>query len=80
MLNISYAEAMPSDNDNDLFDPVTFGRRVKEKADKVGGLRPAAKETGLHFTTVARVAKGKPPSVEHYFRLMKWLTGRAPRQ
>lgn len=35
--------------------------------------RDAAKEVGCSPATVSRVCNGKPPDVENYLRISKWL-------
>jgi transcriptional regulator with XRE-family HTH domain len=56
------------------FDPKAFGRKVMRALEESRlSLRDAAKEIGISHATLHRITKGKPPSIEHYFRLEGWL-------
>lgn len=71
---------MSSMRSEPLFDPEQFGQRVLA-AIKRGGLslRAAAKAAHCDQATLHRVTTGKPPSVETYLRIDRWLNGRNPR-
>ncbi|UEM08008.1 hypothetical protein JL101_035755 (plasmid) [Skermanella rosea] len=64
----------------DEFDPVSFGNRVAEFVQLRGGYRAAAQQTGIHSSTIFQIARGREPKTRHYFRLMKWITGKTPPQ
>jgi hypothetical protein len=60
-----------------LFNRRIFGSNVR--AAYVGrkiGMRKAAKQAGISAATFSRVARGGVPSVEVYFRLVVWLSGK----
>lgn len=60
-------------SNTELFDGEGF-REVLAEAIPGLGLRFVAKATGVHFTSLSRIARGKQvPSVETYYRLCRWL-------
>lgn len=64
---------------DNLFDPVSFGHRVKAKVEQVGNYRAAASEAHIDHRIMHRIAHGKTASVETILRVRKWLTGRSLR-
>jgi len=57
-----------------LFDPVKFGRRVAAKVRRERlSYREAEAQSGVDHAIIHRVASGKPPTVENYLRLVRWL-------
>jgi predicted transcriptional regulator len=64
-------------NSDPLFDPTRFAARVTAAMQRRRlTLRAAAKTSGCDQATFHRVTTGKPPSVETYLRIMRWLRGR----
>lgn len=59
----------------DLFDPVAFGRRLRKALEKADlSLRRAEPLLNVDHATLGRTCCGKPPSVENYLRIVKWLS------
>jgi len=61
-----------------LFDPKLFGLQVKRavqhcQSQSGDGYRAIAKQIGIGHATLSRVCHGKPPTVENYMRLNKWM-------
>ena len=57
-----------------LFDAAAFGSRVLRTMRKRGeSFREVQVKTGVDHVTVFGVSNGKPPSVENYLRLLRWL-------
>ncbi len=57
-----------------LFNADTFGKHLRVRmAEKRQGMRATAKEIGCSLATVSRVCSGKPPDVENYLRIQKWM-------
>lgn len=57
-----------------LFDPIRFGGEFRKKILALGlSYRNAAPLIGVSSATLNRIANGKPPDVENYLRIVKWL-------
>lgn len=58
-----------------LFDPVAFALRVRLRmAERNLMLSEAARESAVDKSILCRICRhNKPPSVENYLRLQKWL-------
>lgn len=57
-----------------LFNADAFATEVRVlMARKHITCREAASEIGCSHATVSRVCNGKPPDVENYLRISKWL-------
>lgn len=49
-----------------------FAQTIKGKRAN-NGLRAAAKDIGISFTTLSRIEQGKVPDVDTFVRICKWL-------
>lgn len=57
-----------------LFDADGFARQVRVRiAERHISVREAAAEIGCSHGTVSRVCNCKPPDVENYLRIVRWL-------
>jgi hypothetical protein len=59
---------------NQLFDSKAFGQRVAARlAWEHLSYREAQIASGVDHAVIHRISRGKPPSVENYLRLLRWL-------
>lgn len=57
-----------------LFDSLAFGNELRRRILKLGlSYRTAAPLIRVDKSTLNRTANGKPPDVENYLRMIKWL-------
>ena len=61
-----------------LFNPrnygVLVGRHIAQRQRATGeGYRAIGREIGIGHATLSRVARGKPPSIEVYLKLNRWM-------
>lgn len=57
-----------------LFDPVEFGKKVAGKMERDGlSFREVQEAANVDHTIIRRVVAGKPPRLENYLRLTRWL-------
>ena len=60
---------------SNLFDPIQFGLRLKAVRDHRGlGVRAAGEAIGVEKSTVSRIERGFPPTVENYLRCQFWMS------
>ena len=65
---------MPVMKGKRLFDSQEFGYSVWQKMLKLDiSFRQAQEATGIDQASIHRITTGKPPNVENYLRLTKWL-------
>ena len=78
----------PMDN---VFDPIAFGARVKKYRNNFRlhergcscvacrhfkySIRAASSDIGISGATLSRTENGHVPSIEVYFRILKWMEG-----
>jgi predicted transcriptional regulator len=58
------------------YDGKKFGKRVAEKVEQCGGYRNSAKLSGIPYSVLFAIARGREPKTEYFLRALRWLTGR----
>ena len=57
-----------------LFNPIQFGLRLKAvRSQRRLGVRAAGDAIGVEKSTVSRIERGFPPTVENYLRCLSWM-------
>lgn len=57
-----------------LFDASAFAGRLMPVVQRVGGVRPASRSSGVDAATLSRACRGWPTlSHENYLRLSAWM-------